>query len=120
MEIPAPARPARILRSRGTPPAQAEHVKSRKDGHQPAESEQSIVLATEGLAEDCILAEEAAAGPDPGERQRADDEGPEGHGHSFAQRAHFPNVLLVMERDDYGTRAQEQKRLEKSMSGQVK
>ena len=99
---------------------QAEHVESSQHCYEQGESKQPVVLPVERQSEDGILAEEATERPNPCQCQRAGDEGPKSDRHPFSQPTHFPNILLVMQRDDDRARAQEQQRFKEGMCAKMK
>ena len=99
---------------------QAEHVKCRQHRHQQTNRKEQVIALVGGLRDDAVLAEESAERPQRGQRQRAEQEGPEGHRHFLSQPAHLPDVLLVVKPDDDRTRTHEQQRLEERVCGQMK
>src|ERR1051325_2049232 len=100
---------------------EAEHVERGESGNNYAKGEKSISRPClglgQGLSQNTILAEETAERPNTRQRQRAEEERPEGNRHLLPQPTHFPDILLVMQREDDGAGAQEEQRLEESVGG---
>src|ERR1035438_2849935 len=84
-----------------------EHVESRQAGNARAEREEQIIVLFQCLAEDGILRVKSAERRDTAQGQRADQECQKRHGHFLSEVAHFPDVLLVMQRVDDRTRSEE-------------
>src|SRR5712691_8839264 len=80
------------------------HVKSRQRGDDHPQRKEAVpkqrIGMPQSLGEDAVLTEETAEGWRPGKGESADQEGPKSHRHFPAQRAHFPNILLMMQRQD--------------------
>ena len=96
----------------------------RNDEHPEGEHVQRRMRGERRL-DDRVLRDEARRtdrrerDAEAGERQRADDHGPVGHGNVGAQPAHAPHVLFVGHGVDDRAGAQEQQRLEEGVGEQV-
>src|ERR1051325_3305628 len=101
---------------------ESEHVERGENGDKPTNAEQRVTCGSflrDSLREDCVLAEESAQRPHAGQRECADEECPEGHGHFLAERAHLPDVLLMLHGMNHRACAEEQERLEERVRGEM-
>ena len=72
-----------------------------------------------GEREDCVFAEEPAEWRKADQRERADHEGEKRDSQPAGESAHLPDVLLVMEHHDDGTRPEEEQRFEEGVGEQM-
>ena len=96
-----------------------EHIEGGEKRDDYAQDKQGNVIFLQRERQNAVLAVKAAERNHSAQGQRSRHERPEGHRQFFAQRAHFPDVLLVMHGEDDRSRAEEEQRLEKRVRGQM-
>jgi hypothetical protein len=99
-----------------------EHIESRharsNGSNQPQEN--MAVGTGKGLPENFILAEKSGETGDSGNRQRGDEEGPEGDRNLLSQGPHFPHVQLTAQSVHHTPCPKKEESFKKSMRHQVK
>ena len=95
------------------------HVERGQERGEKTERENRRVVFV-GEGEDRVLAKKSAERRETDQRERADTEGEKCYLHASAERAHLPNVLLVMQHDDDRAGAEEEQRLEKRVREKMK
>ncbi len=98
---------------------QPEHVERGQPGGGDAHREQVRMMEHDRRIEIGVLGEEARQREDARDRERADQEGPEGEGQLGRQPAHLADVLFAAERVDHDARGHEQQRLEERVGHEV-
>src|SRR3990172_9510050 len=76
------------------------HVGGSEERREECEAEEDRPPRAERALQDLVLAVEAGERRDPGDRERADEEGPERPGDLLPQPAHPAHVLLARQRVD--------------------
>src|SRR3954469_5575826 len=98
--------------------AGAGHVGGGHEGADDTNHEKERIAAAAGAEEDLVLGPEPCEREDPRQRERSDDEGPEGGGHVLPQPTHVAHVVGVHGMDE-GAGPEEQKRLEEGVGEEV-